>query len=153
MKSKMILAAGALAAVLTAGTLGGGAAIAQDDRADRFFEGSLKAPATDLESDLAEDRELEGLAKVERVGAEDAALKEIPGEATWTEIEDENGYVVWEVDVTDIEGDRHEVTVDAGNGEVLASELEERAGEDFGDADDDFDDDFDDDDSDDQFDD
>lgn len=153
MKSKMILAAGALAAVLTAGTLGGGAAIAQDYGEDRFFEGSLKAPATDLESDFAEDRELEGLAKVERVGAEDAALKEIPGEATWTEIEDENGYVVWVVDVTDIEGDRHEVTVDAGNGEVLASELEERAGEDFGDADDDFDDDFDDDDSDDQFDD
>jgi hypothetical protein len=148
MKSKMILAAGALAAVLTAGTLGSGAAIAQDYGEDRFFEGSLKAPATDLESDLAEDRELEGLAKVERVEAEEAALKEIPGEATWTEIEDENGYVVWVVDVTDIEGDRHEVMVDAGNAEVLASELEERAGEDFSEADNDVDDD-----SDDQFDD
>jgi hypothetical protein len=151
MKSKMILAAGALAAVLTAGTLGGGAAIAQD-YGGSFFEGSLKAPATDLESDIAEVRELEGLARVERVEAEEAALEEIPGEATWTEIEDENGYVVWVVDVTDIEGDRHEVTVDAGNGEVLANELEERAGEDFGETDDDFDDDLDDD-SDDQFDD
>jgi uncharacterized membrane protein YkoI len=144
MKSKMILAAGALATVLTAGTLGGSAAIAQDYGGDRFFEGSLKAPATDLESDLAEDHELEGLAKVERAGAEEAALREIPGEATSTEIEEEYGYVVWVVNVTDIEGDRHEVTVDAGNGEVLARELEEQAGEDFSEADDDFDDDGDD---------
>lgn len=137
MNGKKILVTSALATVLTVGTLGGGAALAQDD-GDRFYEGSLRAPATDLESDLAEDRELRELATVGNDGAKEAALEEIPGEATRAEIDEENGFVVWTVDVTAKDGDHHEVTVDAGNREVLASELEDRAG--HPDYDDDYDD-------------
>jgi hypothetical protein len=151
MNTKKMLVTGALAAALTAGILGGGTALAHDDGEDRLFEGSLRAPAVDLESDLAEDRELRELATVGSDGAKEAALEEIPGEATRAEIEEENGYVVWVVDVTAKDGDRHEVTVDAGDREVLASELDDRDHDDRFDR---FDDrDYDDGDDDDRFDD
>jgi uncharacterized membrane protein YkoI len=44
------------------------------------------------------------------------------------ELGNENGFVVWEVEVQASDGTLQEVKVDAGNGQVLAQEAEEPEG-------------------------
>jgi uncharacterized membrane protein YkoI len=44
------------------------------------------------------------------------------------ELGDENGFVVWEVEVQASDGTFQEVKVDAGNGQILAQEAEDDGG-------------------------
>ncbi len=126
------LAVGAAAAAMLA--LGGGTALAAQNNAteatnDTNIKGTVAAPAEKGgEDEAAEAKRLEGMAKVDRAAAEKAALQTVPGTAKDAELGDENGYVVWEVEVQASDGTLKEVKVDAGNGQVLAQESEEDEG-------------------------
>jgi uncharacterized membrane protein YkoI len=84
--------------------------------------------ADDRDDDDDDDRDdaaaLRG-AKVTAPAAADAALKAVPGRVTSADFETEHGKAVWEVDVAGEDGSEHEVTVDAGNGGVLAERVDE----------------------------
>ena len=114
-------------AAATTLALGGGAAVASQQ-----VEEEEKAPVdkgtTPAESGQENETAFEipaKLAKVDWAAAEAAALDTVPGEVRETELENENGFVVYEVEVAGDDGKLHEVVVDAGNGEVLAQETEE----------------------------
>ncbi len=62
--------------------------------------------------------------KIDRTQAEQAALAAVSGEVIRAKLDDEDGYLVWQVDVRTSQG-LTEVMVDAGNGKVLAAEAEE----------------------------
>jgi lipopolysaccharide export LptBFGC system permease protein LptF len=66
--------------------------------------------------------------KVDRAAAEEAALGTVPGEVKETELENEGGSTVYEVEVAGKDGKLREVTVDADNGRVLGQEMEEDEG-------------------------
>lgn len=59
------------------------------------------------------------LAKITAPRAQAAALAAVPGAVVATAIEDENGNLVWSVEIRAGGGAVHDVLVDAGNGRVL----------------------------------
>jgi hypothetical protein len=140
-RRKLIVSAAA--AVLALG--GGGAAVAAQQGAlpgqeeDPNITGTVSAPggnegAEGHENEAATENEaqdneaggqLEGLARIDRAAAEKAALGAVPGEVKETELENENGFVVYGVEIQGKDGRLHEVVVDAGNGKILAQELED----------------------------
>jgi uncharacterized membrane protein YkoI len=77
------------------------------------------------ENEAAEAGRYEGLAKIDKAAAEKAALDAVPGEVRQTELEDSDGFVVYEVEVAGNDGKSYGVVVDAGNGRVLARETGE----------------------------
>ena len=99
MDGKKLAVGGALAAILA---LGGGAAIAAQQQGPE--------------------------PKIDRAAAEEAALGAFPGEVKETELEREGGSSVYEVEIAGNDGKLREVTVDAGNGQVLGQEIEEEEG-------------------------
>jgi uncharacterized membrane protein YkoI len=68
------------------------------------------------------------LAKIDQAAAEKAALDAVPGTVKDAELGNENGFVVWEVEVQASDGTLQEVKVDAGNGQILAQEAEDDEG-------------------------
>ena len=73
-------------------------------------------------SESTTDRE--ALAKVTVDEARAAALAHTPGEVKEVELEAENGYLVYSVDIVK-GGKKHEVQVDAGTGKVLYDETDD----------------------------
>jgi len=65
------------------------------------------------------------LAKVSMAQAEQAANRQTHGKVIETELENESGFLVWEVKSVAQDGALTEVYIDAGNGKVLAMEQEE----------------------------
>jgi len=140
MNSKKLIAGAAAAAILTLGA--GGTAIAAQQGAlpgqenEPAVSGSVAAPAeTEAndategpENEAAESKKLEGLAKIDQAAAEKAALNAVPGEVQKTELDNENGSVVYSVEIMAQDGTLQEVLVDAGDGKVLAQEAEEDEG-------------------------
>jgi uncharacterized membrane protein YkoI len=59
------------------------------------------------------------------VQAGQAATRQTHGKVIETELENENGFLVWEVKSIAQDGSLTEVYIDAGNGKVLAMEQEE----------------------------
>mgnify|MGYP005999084775 CR=1 FL=1 len=53
------------------------------------------------------------------------ALAEVPGQVTETEIEKEDGKLVWEISVLDNQNQTFELEIDANSGEVLEKELDD----------------------------
>lgn len=83
------------------------------------------------EDDTAEQAALAELATVEEAAAGAAALDSVGGgEIVSAELEDEEGYVVWEVAVRDADGSVQEVTVDAGDASVLGTDQEDEDSDD-----------------------
>jgi uncharacterized membrane protein YkoI len=126
------LIVGVAAAVLVIG--GGGAAVAAEQGAlpgqveDPNITGTVSAPGGNEGAEGHEneaDGQLEGLARIDRAAAEKAALGAVPGEVKETELENENGFVVYGVEIQGKDGRLHEVNVDAGNGKILAREMED----------------------------
>jgi uncharacterized membrane protein YkoI len=77
----------------------------------------------DNEDESAEAAALAKLAKLSEADARNAALAKFPGATIQkASLGDENGYLVWEVELTDASKTAHEVKVDAGNGAILATE-------------------------------
>lgn len=121
--AKKVLIAVAAAMVLLVGA--GVAYAANSSPGDQEVNASYKKDGI-----AAPDRNgssLQELAKIDRAAAELAALEAVPGTVLETELEadDDNAYVVYDVEVAGDDGKTHDVKVDAGTGEVLHQELEE----------------------------
>jgi uncharacterized membrane protein YkoI len=140
LNKRKLATAGVLAAVL----IGGGASVAAAagsptatptatvtaaDTAganDPGYTGSVPAPADNRPDgqdtaggDSQEAAALQSLATVTPSQAESAALAAVPGTVQKTQLENENGSVVYGVEVKDASGTVTDVKVDAGNGNVL----------------------------------
>ncbi|MFJ7978285.1 PepSY domain-containing protein [Peribacillus sp. NPDC096379] len=76
-------------------------------------------------SDKQEQKQLEKEATITKEEAISAALKQVAGKATKTELEDEDGRVVYGIEVTDDQGKKQDVKVDAKTGKVLKVEADE----------------------------
>ncbi len=93
------------------------------DVREESIEGSTAVPS--------EEAQLASLAKVSLVEAIQAAVKNTPGKAISAELEEDDGYLVYSVDV--VTGDKvMEVKVDAGDKKILKTEVqnEDENGED-----------------------
>ncbi len=90
------------------------------------YTGSIAVPQDQKDqSEQNEDQALASMAKITADQAKDAALAQFPG-ATAAKIglDNENGYLVYSVQLTDTTGKGQDVKVDAGNGKVLATETD-----------------------------
>lgn len=142
-RTKQIVAGGAAAVGLTLGVAAlAGAATAPDqiaptageqDAQDQNLNGSIQTPENESATEAEENKALDGLAKVSAADAEKAALAAMPdGKVNGSALENDNGSVIWEVDMTDASGASVEVKVDAGNGKVLAQEANDESAADQG---------------------
>lgn len=102
----------------------GGTVENEADEQEPMLNGSLTV--ADDES-LSEEDEAAQLAQLDVISEADAiaAATADGGSADAAELGNENGTVVYEVEVTGADGTASEVKVDAGNGDVLATEDEE----------------------------
>ena len=89
-------------------------------RADQGEVGSGSIPVgTHSES------QLKGLAKITPAQAIQAALARVKGKVLKVELENENGFLVYDVEIRRPDRSTVELKVDAGNGRVLAMERED----------------------------
>lgn len=131
--------AGIVAAAVTGVLLVGSGALAFADipapGITSAFTGTIKAPAEndseaadgspeDLAQDKAESDALAKLASVSEQEAARAATDLVPGTIRSIHLDDEDGYVVWEVEITQTDGTEVEVRVDAGDARILAQETD-----------------------------
>ena len=110
MKKTMILICGVVLATLVAF----GGAFAQKAN----HAGSIQIKS-DNEAVQAE------MAKISLDSAVSEALKAVPGKVLKAELENENGYLVWGVEIAKADHQIADVKVDAGNGKVLKIEADQ----------------------------
>jgi uncharacterized membrane protein YkoI len=138
--SRHLVIGGAAAAGLTLGVaaLAGAAttpdqqaAAEQDNVQEPSYNGSIEAPeGPESQSEADEAKALEALATITPDEAEQAARVAVPdGTVNEVELEDENGSVVYGVEMTDADGSEVDVKIDAGDGTVLGQENEADEGE------------------------
>jgi hypothetical protein len=95
-----------------------------------FATGALKLPdevkssSVKLPRGAESQAEFAQYAKVGQQQAEAAALAAQPGQVIKARLDDEDGYLVWQIDVKHDRGTT-EIAVDAGNGKALATEKED----------------------------
>jgi uncharacterized membrane protein YkoI len=97
----------------------------QTETQEPSYTGSVQAPKDtgNKHSEAAESAALAALAKISEADARNAALAKFPGAAIQkATLEDENGNVVWAVELTPANKSAQEVKVDAGNAAILATE-------------------------------
>ncbi len=121
-----------LSALTIVTALGAGAAFAASKAyklPDEVKSASIKVPEnTETQADFAK------LARITQQQAEAAALAVQPGQIVQAKLDDEEGYLVWQIDIKHDKGTT-EIAVDAGNSKVLAAEAEENDGKPEGDED------------------
>lgn len=102
----------------------------QKDEQQPAYQSSVKVADTqdneknDKGSDAAESKALQSLAKITSEQAQASALKAVPGQVKHVKLENENGNVVYSVKIKTAKNST-EVKIDAGNGKVLAQEIEQ----------------------------
>lgn len=141
-RSRRLLFSGAAAVGLAAGAAGlaaaatGGQATptqapakAGADAQDPSYTSSVTAPevpdgkgSDTASSDTNEAAALKSLATISPDQARAAALAAAPGTVAKVELGNEHGNVVYDVEITKADGTVADVTIDAGNGKVLAQE-------------------------------
>ncbi|MGH3922636.1 MAG: PepSY domain-containing protein [Pseudonocardiaceae bacterium] len=96
------------------------AATRGDSHSARPRTGPLRLyPESEAEGDAAETQALQRLVNVSRGDAEAAALKLVgDGTVKKSELETEDDFVIWEVEVIAGDGISRKVTLDAGDGRV-----------------------------------
>ena len=65
------------------------------------------------------------MAKIPLESAINAALKEVPGKVLRAELEDENGYLVYGVEIAKADQQIVDVKVDAGDGKILKTDIDQ----------------------------
>lgn len=105
---------------------GGGQDVEGDNTQDPSYTGSVPAPEDNgtNTSEADEAASLQALATITPDDAAAAALAAVPGTAGAVELDNENGFVVYSVEVIGADGTVIDVKVDAGNGQVLAQDSE-----------------------------
>lgn len=108
-----------------------------NEEQDPSYTGSITAPegsdpegsdteGSDSEASEAEEAKgLQSLATITPEQAAAAALAVVPGTAGDVELDNENGFVVYSVEVTGADGSIVDVKVDAGNSTVLAQDTDD----------------------------
>lgn len=115
-RTPRILTAVTLVASLAAGTAFATGAVKLPDEVK---SSSIKLPrGSETQAELARH------ARVTQQQAEAAALAVMPGQVVKSRLDDEDGYLVWQIDVKHAKGTT-EIAVDAGNAKVLAAEGED----------------------------
>lgn len=130
-RSKRLLVVGVAAGALSAGGAGiafaatGSPTAAATDQGehDPSYQSSVRAPEKDYPSDAAEQAALAKLATITPDQAKQSAAAATRGTATGVELGNENGNVIYLVDLTTPAGPA-QAAVDAGNGHVLAQQGE-----------------------------
>ena len=74
------------------------------------------------QDEAAEAGALASLATVSKADAEAAALATVSGEIVKTELDNENGFAIWSIEIRDAAGTVQDVKVDAGNAAVLGTD-------------------------------
>lgn len=92
---------------------------------DPSYATSITAPQDEGVSEADEAKALESLATITPDQARNAALEAVPGTAGKVELDNENGAVVYSVEVTDSSGSGIDVKVDAGNGTVVHQDADD----------------------------
>jgi uncharacterized membrane protein YkoI len=94
------------------------------------YVGSVPAPADNqpdnqgtAAAETQETAALQSLATVTSSQADQAGLAAVPGTVQQTQLENENGSVVYSVQIKGADGTVTDVKVDAGNGKVLAQQV------------------------------
>lgn len=98
---------------------------AEADEQDPNYAGRATIPvdeSTMPEDEAAEAAALATLATLSQADAEAAALAAVPGTVGKAELDNENGFVIWSIEVTDAAGTVQDVKIDAGSGAVLGTE-------------------------------
>lgn len=97
------------------------------DDDDTKITGTVKAPrGHSVLDDTQEEQALRQAATISAEEAATAATEAVPGSSVLeNSLDEEDGFVVYEVEVRSAEGTVTEVVVDAGNGSVLAREVED----------------------------
>lgn len=87
-----------------------------------------KEEKEDKDGEVSDQQEQQLLEKEAKITAEESttiALKEVKGQVTDTELEDEDGTVVYGIEITDDQGKKHDVKVDAKTGKVLKVDVDD----------------------------
>jgi uncharacterized membrane protein YkoI len=131
---------GVLTAAFLLGSVSLGAAFAQTQTAPTPAAQSQTAPAAKEKkgeaNEQAESAALASQAKITVDQAKSAALAQFPGGTVkQTELEDENGTIVYGVELTDSAGKSQDVKVDATSGKVLKVEADGPEGAETGEKD------------------
>lgn len=122
-----------LSALTLVTALGAGAALAASKAGGYELPDEVKSASIKVPEDTETQADFAKLARVTQQEAEAAALAVQPGQVVQARLDDEDGYLVWQIDVKHDKGTT-EIAVDAGNSTVLAAEAEENDGhEDEGD--------------------
>lgn len=106
-----------------------GSAAEQDEGTEEqepALNGSVQTEEVAGENEQQEQERLSSQATISQDEAKKAALEAVPGTVGSAELGDENGSLIWEVDITKADGSSVEVKVDAGNGKVLAQEADDQ---------------------------
>lgn len=112
-----------LVPALAATILGGGVA-GSVLNLSAFATGNTDSAQTEV-SEKDEQKQLEKEAKLTKQESIDIALKEVQGSASDVELENEDGVVIYSVEITDDQGQKHEVAVDANTGKILKVEADD----------------------------
>lgn len=107
------------------GTEGSEADESGPDEQDPNYAGTATIPVDESampEDEAAEGAALASLATVSQTDAEAAALATVSGEVVKSELDNENGFAVWSVEIRDAAGSVQDVKVDAGNAAVLGTD-------------------------------
>lgn len=116
------------AKILTAFTLvavlGTGAALATGKAASYNLPKEIKSASIQVPENTETQADLARLARISQQEAEAAALAVQPGKVVKAKLDDEDGYLVWQIDVKHAKGTT-EFAIDAGNAKVLAADADE----------------------------
>jgi len=94
------------------------------------YTGSIQAPAEDeSQSEADEAAQLAPLATISADDAAAAASAVVPGDVGKVELDNENGAVVYSVEITDTTGGETDIKVDAGDGTILNQQTDDGDGE------------------------
>lgn len=105
--------------------LAAGVALAASPTSAGKLPDEVTSASIRVKEGTAEDQaSLQRLARITQPQAQAAALAALPGQVVKAQLDDEDGFLVWQVDVRNDAGTT-EIAVDAGNGKVLAAEAEE----------------------------
>ncbi len=114
-RTAKILTAVTIVTALAAGTAFATGAIKLPDE--------VKSSSVKLPRGVESQAEFAKHARLTQQEAEAAALAVMPGQIVKAKLDDEDGYLVWQIDVKHAKGIT-EIAVDAGNGKALAAEAE-----------------------------
>ena len=91
------------------------------------WKGSVKVP------DAARDEHEEDLSPLSNIlsfaEAVNIAHTAVPGRVVEAKLDEENSYLVWEVTIIEMQGHKVELKIDAGNGKLLAAQVDENEGD------------------------